>query len=132
MSMTQKKAVEQYERAHDELMVVAENYKAPDEAREIALMAADTLTLEYIDAAIEEVDGLNSQYETFVDALEKTLHQLEKTMLDRLILVPLNKCLKKAKKKSPNHQIQPLINEEDWSGKLDLIFKWFRIRMGWN
>jgi hypothetical protein len=132
MSLTKNRAAEQYERVHNQLMVVAENYNAPDEAREIALMAAHTLTIDYIEMVIDEIEALNVQYETFVNTLEKTLLQLEKTMLDRLILAPLTKSLKKSLKKSPNHQIHSLDKGMGWSKKVDLIFKWFRIRIRWK
>ncbi len=131
MPITQEIAAKHYELAHDQLMSIAENYQSSDEAVAIALTAAQTLTINYIDYSIEIIENLNHHYQAFVESLEKTLTRLEKTTLDKIVLDPLKSCFKMAKAQSDETMNQS-IESIGWSDKLDLLFKWLRTRMGWQ
>ncbi len=131
MPITQEIAAKYYELAHDQLMSIAENYQTPDEASAIALTAAQSLSIDYIDYSIEIITDLNQHYGGFVESLEKTLTRLEKTALDKIVLDPLQNCFKTAKAQS-NNQIPKSLDPNSWSCKLDILFKWLRTRMGWQ
>ncbi|MCK5872183.1 MAG: hypothetical protein KAG26_05110, partial [Methylococcales bacterium] len=131
MPITQEIAAKHYELAHDQLMSIAENYQSSDEAVAIALTAAQTLSINYIDYSIEIITDLNQHYNAFVESLEKTLTRLEKTTLDQIVLAPLKSCFKTAKAQA-DEKISKPADSMGWSDKLDLLFKWVRTRMGWQ
>lgn len=98
MAINQEIATEQYQIAVDALMDVAQDYETSDEAAEIALDAANHLTLEYIDRVINDINKLNKQYTTFISYMETIIGDLENTFVDDALIVPLQKGLAKAKK----------------------------------
>ncbi|MDQ7090171.1 MAG: hypothetical protein Q9M50_05930 [Methylococcales bacterium] len=125
MSLTHDIAAEDYQIACDQLMEIAEDYSTSEETAEIALASAQELTLKFIDSSIDDIGELNRHYGLFIETLERIIRDLERTPLERLLIGPIKKHLQNSKKKSST----PLI-ENNWSYKLDLIFKWFRTRMG--
>ncbi|NOQ36646.1 MAG: hypothetical protein GQ569_12260 [Methylococcaceae bacterium] len=103
MSLTEDAAAEQYQLACDELMEIAEDYNVSEEASDIALAAAQKLTLDYIDNAVENIHARNRQYGAFIDIMENTINNLGKTTLERLLLDPLKRRVRTAKKNSIYH-----------------------------
>lgn len=100
MAFNSERASEQYQIMCDALMVVAQDYQASEKAAAVALAAANQLTLQYIDNAIEDINQLNNQYAGFIDYMENVLADLENTLIDDVLIVPLQNELKKAKKYS--------------------------------
>lgn len=98
MALNSDKATEQYQAMCDALMAVAQDYQASEKTAEIALAAANKLTLQYIDNAIEDINRLNSQYAGFIRYMERVVADLENTLIDDILIVPLQNELKKAKK----------------------------------
>lgn len=98
MALNSDIAAEQYQIMYDALMAVAQDYQAPEKTAEIALAAANKLTLQYIDNAIEDINQLSIQYRAFVHYMEKVLADLENTLVDDALVVPLEKALNNAKK----------------------------------
>ncbi len=97
MAVNSAIATAQYQAMYEALMTVAQDYQAPEKAAEIALAAANNLTLQYIDNAIEDINQLSIQYGAFVDYMENVLADLENTLVDDALVVPLEKALNKAK-----------------------------------
>lgn len=124
MSLTQTIAAEQYQLASDRLMEIAEDYNASEEASEIALAAAQELTLKFIDKTIDDINDLNRQYDTFIKTITKTIADLERTTLEVLLIEPLKRCLQTAKKK----RIQPVENKTSWAYKFSQLIAWLRGR----
>lgn len=98
MAINQDTAAEQYQNASDALMDIAQDYNVSAEMSEIAMNAANHLTLQYIEQAIEDVNQLNSQYASFINYMEGVIADLENTLIDDVLIVPLQKALNKAKK----------------------------------
>lgn len=99
MTLNSDSAAEQYQSMYDALMAVAQDYQASEKAAEIALAAANKLTLQYIDNALDDINRLSSQYAGFVRYMSKVLADLENTLIDDALVVPLENELKKAKKR---------------------------------
>ncbi len=98
MALNQEIATEQYQIACDALMDIAQDYETSDETSGVALDAANHLTLQYIDKTIRDINKLNKQYATFISYMESTIGDLENTLIDDALIVPLQKALAKAKK----------------------------------
>ena len=126
MSLNQAIATEQYQLACDQLMEIAEDYNASEEASEIALAAAQELTLEFIDKTIDDINGLNRQYDTFIKTMTRMIEDLERTTLELLLIEPLKQCLQTAKKK----RIKPIENKTSWADKFAQLIAWLRQRAG--
>jgi len=124
MSLTQAIATEQYQLACDQLMEIAEDYNASEEAVEIALAAAQELTLEFIDKTIDDIHGLNRQYDTFIKTMTRMIADLEQTTLELLLIEPLKQCLQTAKKK----RIKPIETQTNWAYKFAQLIAWLRER----
>lgn len=99
MALNSDMATEQYQTMYDALMAVAQDYQTSEKATEIALTAANKLTLRYIDNAIEDINQLSSQYSDFIRYMGNVLADLENTLIDDALVVPLQKELTKAKKR---------------------------------
>lgn len=99
MALNSDMATEQYQILYDALMAIAQDYQASEKTAEIALAAANKLTLQYIDNAIENINQLNNQYAAFVNDMENVLDRLENTLIDDALVVPLQNALNKAKKR---------------------------------
>jgi len=124
MSLTQAIATEQYQLACDQLMEIAEDYNASEEAVEIALAAAQELTLEFIDKTIDDIHGLNRQYDTFIKTMTRMIADLEQTTLELLLIEPLKQCLQTAKKK----RTKPVETQTSWAYKFAQLIAWLRER----
>lgn len=98
MAINQDIATEQYQIASDALMDIAQDYQVSAETAEIALNAANHLTLQYIEQAIDDINKLNRQYAGFISYMEGVIGDLENTLIDDALVVPLQKALGKAKK----------------------------------
>ena len=99
MALNSNNAAEQYQSMYDALMAVAQDYQASEKSAAIALAAANKLTLQYIDNALDDINKLNSQYTNFVRYMGKVLADLENTLIDDALVVPLENELNKAKKR---------------------------------
>jgi hypothetical protein len=126
MSLTQDIATEQYQLACDHLMEIAEDYNASEETSEIALAAAQELTLEFIDKTIDDINGLNRQYDSFINTMSRMINDLEQTTLELLLIEPLKQCLQIAKKK----RIDPIETKTSWAYKFAQLIAWLRERAG--
>jgi hypothetical protein len=98
MAINQEIATEQYQIACDALMDIAQDYETSDETSGLALDAANHLTLQYIDKTIKDINQLNKQYVTFINYIQTIIGDLENTLIDDALIVPLQKALMKAKK----------------------------------
>lgn len=98
MSINQDTAAQQYQIASDALMEIAQDYQVSEQAAEVALNAANHLTLQYIDQAIDDINNLNEQYANFITYMESVLGNLENTLIDDVLVVPLQNALNDAKK----------------------------------
>lgn len=123
MSITYDTAAEQYQLACDEFMEIAEDYNVSDEASEIALAAAQNLTLNYIDKAIDDINDLNRNYDAFIETMENEIDKLGKTTLERLLLDPLKQRLQTAKKKVSKPPVK-----NPWAFQWNLFLEWMRSR----
>ncbi len=126
MSLTQAIAIEQYQLACDQLMEIAEDYNASEEAVEVALAAAQELTLEFIDKTIDDINGLNRQYDSFIDTMTRMIEDLERTTLELLIIEPLKQSLQRAKEK----RLKPVETQTSWAYKFAQLISWLRQRAG--
>ena len=124
MSLTQAIATEQYQLACDQLMEIAEDYNASEEVSEVALAAAQELTLEFINQTIDDINSLNRQYDTFISTMTRMIADLERTTLELLLIEPLKKCLQTAKKK----RLKPVENKTSWAYKFSQLISWLRER----
>lgn len=97
MALNSDMATAQYQALYEALMAVAQDYQAPQKTAEIALAAANQLILQYIDNSIEDINQLSIQYGAFVDYMENVLADLENTLVDDALVVPLEKALNIAK-----------------------------------
>ncbi len=126
MSLTQAIATEQYQLACDQLMEIAEDYNASEEASEVALAAAQELTLQFIDQTIEDINDLNRQYDRFINTMTRIIENLERTTLELLLIEPLKQRLQTAKKK----RIKPVETQTSWAYKFAQLIAWLRERAG--
>ena len=126
MSLTQTIATEQYQLACDQLMEIAEDYNASEETSEIALAAAQELTLEFVDRTIDDINDLNRQYDTFIKTITRMIADLERTTLELLLIKPLKQYLQTAKKKTS----PPIRTQTSWSYKFSQLIAWLRQRAG--
>jgi hypothetical protein len=95
MKITQDTAAERYQLACDALMEIAQDYQVSNNTAEIALQAANKITLQYIDNAIDDINQLNSQYKQFIHYMKSVIADLENTLIDDALVVPLQNLLKK-------------------------------------
>ena len=98
MALNSDVATEQYQIVYEALMAIAQDYQAPEKTAEVALAAANKLTLQYIDNTIADINQLNSQYASFIHYMESVLNNLENTLIDDVLVVPLQNALNSAKK----------------------------------
>ncbi len=98
MAVNRELAAEQYQIMCDALMDIAQDYETSDETAGVALDAANHLTLQYIDSTIQDINKLNKHYATFISYMEIVIGDLENTLIDDALIVPLQKALAKAKK----------------------------------
>lgn len=98
MAINQDTAAEQYQIVYDTLMAIVQDYEASDETSAIALDAANQLTLQYVEQTINDINKLNKQYAAFINYMETIVADLENTLVDDALVVPLQKALGKAKK----------------------------------
>ena len=100
MALNQHIATEQYQILYDALMDIAQDYEVSEDSAEVALNAANNLTLQYIDKTIADINKLNKQYATFINYIQTVIGDLENTLIDDALIVPLQKALAKAKKQA--------------------------------
>ena len=122
MSLTQDAAAEQYQLTSDALMEIAEDYTASEETSNIALAAAQKLTIDYIDKNLENIQTLNRHYELFIESIENTLDDLEKTTIERELIDPLKQRLQSAK------AITTAPEKSIWTIRWEMFLQWMRSR----
>jgi len=98
MTLNQDTAAQQYQIASDALMQIAQDYQVSEQVAERTLNAANHLTLQYIDQTINDINELSKQYATFVNYMQSVVADLENTLIDDALVVPLQNALSDAKK----------------------------------